>query len=129
MDLITPTEWEARISIQNQEDGIVVLAEKLKKIAKANHVLLKLGDDGLLVQTSSSNEDDIYTDQVPALNTAPVDVAGAGDSLLIASAMAMATGANIWEVGLLGSLAAAVQVGRIGNIPLNPQELIKAINH
>ena len=128
MDLITPTEWEARISIQNQEDGIVVLAEKLKKIAKANHVLLKLGDDGLLVQTSSSNEDDIYTDQVPALNTAPVDVAGAGDSLLIASAMAMATGANIWEVGLLGSLAAAVQVGRIGNIPLNPQELIKAIN-
>jgi hypothetical protein len=42
--------------------------------------------------------------------------------------MAMATGANIWEVGLIGSLAAAVQVGRIGNIPLNPQELIKAIN-
>ncbi len=90
--------------------------------------MLKLGDDGLLVQTASSNEDDIFTDQVPALNMTPVDVSGAGDSLLIASAMAMATGANIWEVGLIGSLAAAVQVGRIGNIPLNPQELIKAIN-
>ena len=126
MDLITPTEREARLSLKNQDDGLVVLAEKLRASAEAKHVMLKMGEDGLLVQTSSQNGDGIYTDQVQALNTAPKDVAGAGDSLLITSAMAMATGANIWEMGLIGSMAAAVQVGRVGNIPLSEVELMDA---
>ncbi|MEY3721640.1 MAG: hypothetical protein RL618_2159, partial [Pseudomonadota bacterium] len=57
----------------------------------------------------------------------PKDVAGAGDSLLIAGAMAMACGANIWEAGCLGSLAAAIQVGRVGNTPLQIVELTREI--
>jgi len=127
MDLITPTEREARLSLKNQEDGLVVLAEKLRASAEAKHIMLKLGEDGLLVQTSSQNGDGIYTDQVQALNSTPKDVAGAGDSLLITSAMAMAAGANIWEMGLIGSIAAAIQVGRIGNVPLSADEVIRAI--
>ena len=35
----------------------------------------------------------------------PVDVTGAGDSMLISSAMIMAVGGNIWEAALIGSLA------------------------
>ena len=127
MDLITPTEREARLSLKNQEDGLVVLAEKLRASAEAKHIMLKLGEDGLLVQTSSQNGDGIYTDQVQALNSTPKDVAGAGDSLLITSAMAMAAGANIWEMGLIGSIAAAIQVGRIGNVPLSADEVIRAL--
>ena len=126
MDLITPTEREARVSLRNQEDGLVVLAEKLRESATAKHIMLKMGQDGLLAQTSMGNGDGIYTDQVPALNSAPKDVAGAGDSLLISSAMAMAAGANIWEMGLIGSMAAAVQVGRVGNVPLSSVELMGA---
>ncbi len=57
------------------------------------------------------------------MNTAPKDVAGAGDSLLTCTAMALAVGANIWQSLYLGSLAAACQVGRLGNIPLTPEEL------
>jgi len=127
VDLITPTEHEARISMKNQEDGVVVLAEGLRSLAEAKHVLLKMGDEGLLVQSLSDGEEGIYTDQVPALNGAPKDVAGAGDSLLISSAMAMAVGASIWEMGLIGSLAAAVQVGRVGNKPLSANELIESL--
>ena len=33
VDLLTPTEHEARVSIKNFEDGLVVLAEKTKNIA------------------------------------------------------------------------------------------------
>ncbi len=131
MDLITPTEREARIAARNHEDGLVVLAEKLRKQAQAKNVLLKMGEEGLLIHGWDSSrcetQTGIMTDQVPALNSHPKDVAGAGDSLLIAGAMALACGANIWEAGYLGSLAAAIQVGRVGNTPLNIDELIREI--
>ena len=51
MDLITPTEREARISTKSHEDGLVVLSEKLRKIAAAKHVILKMGGDGLSSNT------------------------------------------------------------------------------
>ena len=68
------------------------------------------------------------TDKIGALNTAPQDVAGAGDSLLITSALALASGGNIWEAACLGSLSAAVQVGRIGNKPLRIKELMSELD-
>lgn len=125
MDLITPTEREARISTKNREDGLVVLAENLRHLAEAKNVLLKLGEEGLLIHAGVKYESEIMTDQIPALNSHPKDVAGAGDSLLITSAMALACGANIWEAACLGSLAAAIQVGRVGNTPLQSSELIQ----
>ena len=128
MDLITPTEREARISTRNREDGLVVLAEQLRQQAAAHNVLLKLGEEGLLVHASTSDRADWLTDRVDALNSAPKDVAGAGDSLLIASAMALACGGSIWEAACLGSLAAAVQVGRLGNTPLRTEELLRELD-
>lgn len=127
MDLITPTEREARVSTRNREDGLVILAEQLRAQASAHNVLLKLGEEGLLIHAANDEGDDWLTDRVDALNSAAKDVAGAGDSLLIASAMALACGATIWEAACLGSLAAAVQVGRVGNTPLRTEELVREL--
>ena len=127
MDLITPTEREARISTRNREDGLVVLAEQLRQQATAHNVLLKLGEEGLLIH-AGNGQDDWLTDRVDALNSAAKDVAGAGDSLLITSAMTLACGGTIWEAACLGSLAAAVQVGRVGNTPLRTEELLRELS-
>ncbi len=124
MDLLTPTEREARISTKNHEDGLVILAEQLRQQANARNVLLKMGEEGMLVHADGGDADKFLTDQVPALNAHPKDVAGAGDSLLIASAMALASGANIWQASCLGSLAAAIQVGRVGNTPVLVSEVL-----
>jgi rfaE bifunctional protein kinase chain/domain len=118
MNLITPTEREARISVRNHEDGLVVLAQQLKSASGAKNILLKLGGEGVLVHGAEID------DRIGALNQTPKDVAGAGDSLLISSAMALARGGNIWEAALLGSLAAAIQVGRVGNTPIESSELL-----
>lgn len=131
MDLITPTEREARIATRNHEDGLVVLAEILRKQAQTKNLLLKLGEEGVLLHAYDDTVKDlerrILTDQIPALNANAKDVAGAGDSLLITSGMALASGADICEAGLLGSIAAAIQVGRVGNKPLNIAELLAEI--
>ena len=68
-----------------------------------------------------------HTDRIPALNSSPRDVAGAGDSLLVVSAMAMAVGATPWEAAYLGSVAAAVQVSRVGNTALQTSDLVREI--
>ncbi|MEO1352810.1 MAG: PfkB family carbohydrate kinase, partial [Cyanobacteria bacterium J06635_15] len=46
MNLITPTEREARLGTRNSEDGLVVLAEQLRRKASAQNVFMTLGEEG-----------------------------------------------------------------------------------
>ena len=63
------------------------------------------------------------------LNKNPIDVAGAGDSMLVASGLCLAAGGTIWAASALGSYAAAIQVSRLGNIPIDKNDLIELINN
>lgn len=127
VDLITPTEYEARISTRNREDGLVILAEQLRKNTETKNVLLKLGGDGMLIHSGGINGS-WRTDKIPALNNNPKDVAGAGDSLLITTAMAHALKGCIWRSALLGSISASIQVGRVGNVPLKKEDLLSVLS-
>jgi rfaE bifunctional protein kinase chain/domain len=117
-DLITSTEREARLELKDENSGLVILAEKLRSELGARNILLKLGGDGVIIHGTDSEGQIISTDQVPALNDSFVDTSGAGDSLLAAAALSLASSATIYEATLLGSLVAAIQVGRIGNTPI-----------
>jgi rfaE bifunctional protein kinase chain/domain len=126
VDLLTPTEREARISTRNREDGLVILAEQLRQQSSACNILLKLGEEGVLIHAKNDGlKQGWFTDRIDALNSNPKDVAGAGDSLLITSALTLASGGSIWEAACLGSLAAAIQVGRVGNTPIRSSELVQ----
>lgn len=126
MHLLTPTEREARISLRNHEDGLVVIAERLRQQARARNIILKLAAEGALLHIEG-DDGQPQTDRMPALNTAPQDVAGAGDSLLIASAMTLAAGGSPWQAAMLGSLAAALQISRLGNRPLCTHDILESL--
>jgi bifunctional ADP-heptose synthase (sugar kinase/adenylyltransferase) len=79
-----------------------------------------MGEEGFLIQSNNSKW---QTDKIAALNQNPKDVSGAGDSLLITSSMILACGGDIWDASLIGSLAAAIQVSRLGNTPLKIDDL------
>lgn len=128
MRLVTPTEREARLAVRDFSSGLVQLTSKLQAAAAAENVLMTLGSEGVFIQTSGKpGPDGLLTDRLPAMNTAPRDVAGGGDSMLVGAAMALAVGAPIWPAAYIGSLAAACQVGRVGNVPLRADELIEEI--
>lgn len=126
MGIVTPTEREIRLSINDFESGLVVLSEKLHKRSNSKYIFTTLGREGILIY--NSNENELLTDNIQALNTNAKDVSGAGDSLLTCSAMSKVVGANVWESAYLGSMAAAIQVSRVGNIPIKKDELLKEIN-
>ena len=125
--LITPTEHEARVALRNQSDGLVVVAESLGSIVGADHVLLTLGAEGTLVN-STGGGGGWTTDRLPALNDSPKDVSGAGDCLLTTATLALTVGASIWEAACLGAVAASVQVGKVGNVPLRREELLEILS-
>jgi rfaE bifunctional protein kinase chain/domain len=126
MDLLTATELEARISLGNQEDGLVIIAENLRDKSSAQNIIIKLADEGILIH-SKEKELDSKTDRLPALNDNPKDVAGAGDSMLITSALTMAAGGTFGQAAAIGSFAAGLQVSRLGNLPLSKEEMIKTL--
>lgn len=121
--LLTPTEREARLALKDFASGLVVLADNLLHKAGAGNVIMTLGEAGILIQPGGNEE----TDQLPALNPMAKDVAGAGDSLLVVAALALAAGGNIWQAACLGSLGAAIQVSREGNIPLSADDMLRGL--
>ncbi|NWH04967.1 PfkB family carbohydrate kinase [Desulfobacter latus] len=128
MKLLTPTEREARLAVRDFESGLVVLAEKLRKKSKAENIFITLNKEGMLIHAGQSGTSQWLTDRISAMNIAPQDPSGAGDSLLITSGLAMASGTDIWQAAYLGSLAAACQVERTGNIPLTPADMIRKLS-
>ncbi len=127
MLLLTPTEHEARLAVRDTGSGLAFLADALHRKARAGHVFITLGAEGVLVHSADGAHRGLVTDQLPAFNTAPKDVSGAGDCLLMCSSMALVAGATIWESAYLGSIAAACQVGRVGNFPLSAAEVIQEL--
>ena len=127
MSLISATEREVRISLRDNDDGLTVIAERLRNKAKAMHVMMKLGSDGVLVHTKGP-DGRTMTNQFPALNRSPIDVAGAGDSMLIAAGLTLATGASLWEATVIGSVASALQVAKLGNQPISQAEFLSALH-
>ncbi|MBM3513319.1 MAG: adenylyltransferase/cytidyltransferase family protein [Alphaproteobacteria bacterium] len=125
--LLTATEYEARLALRDQNSGLAALGFKLLGVTSGTSAFVKLGAAGVLIVSAPHAKMLGVEDRLPALNSNPRDVSGAGDSMLTASAMALAAGASTWEAAYLGAVAAGIQTGRVGNIPITPVELRDAV--
>jgi bifunctional ADP-heptose synthase (sugar kinase/adenylyltransferase) len=126
MALITPTEREARLALNDFETGLAAIGARLMAKARAANLVVTLGAEGMLINACCDGV--IRTDRLPAFNLSPRDVAGAGDSFFTCSTMALRVGADVWQSSYLGALAAALQVSRVGNGPLTTAELVAEID-
>ena len=54
IDLVTPTEYEARINLRDFDSGLVVLSKNLMKM-KAKYMLLTLSKEGVMIQASKKS--------------------------------------------------------------------------
>lgn len=123
-DFLSATEREVRLATNDFKSGLQNVANMLIAQACVKNLLVKLGAEGLITIKAS----EIYTtDTLPALNSNPVDVAGAGDALLAAASLCRGVGGTIFEAAYLGSIAAAIQVSRLGNTPLRASDLLSKI--
>lgn len=122
-DLITPNEREARFALADQDSGVRPLASHLYDEAACKTLILKLGDRGVLTCTSPDHEavDSFFS--VDSFVHQVVDAVGAGDALLAYATLAMLVSGSAVEATILGSMAAACECERDGNLPVTPQDV------
>jgi bifunctional ADP-heptose synthase (sugar kinase/adenylyltransferase) len=56
-----------------------------------------------------------------------VDVAGAGDVLLVAASLSKISGVDIWHSAILGMLCSGIHVGNVGNTPIKMNSLLSYV--
>ncbi len=131
VNLITATEKEVRNETRDQTGGITFTSLELQKSLNCPILIVKVGADGILMHVSKSEsllESEQYTEKLPAFNAHAKDVSGAGDSLLAITALTMSIGASPLESAFLGSITAAIQVSRIGNVPITTNDVEKILD-
>jgi rfaE bifunctional protein kinase chain/domain len=122
-DMICPTERETRIALSDQESGLEKLSHDLISKTNTKNTLITLGSDGFIAYHKVNNSTEIKSQHFPALNSNPIDVAGAGDTLLATVTAALSSGMNLIEASVIGSAAAAIATSKVGNQPIQLKEL------
>jgi len=123
IDLISPTEREARIALGNQDDGIERVANLLQTATEARYLVIKLGADGFVTYGPADESGERSRQSFPALTINPVDVTGAGDTLLAVMGCALASGVGLLPAAALASCACATAVRSLGNHPVTQSRL------
>jgi len=125
-DLITPNEKEARFSMGDQDTVIRPLGSRLYEEARCKVLILKLGSRGAMTFREAGGElrsffgVDSFADHV-------IDAVGSGDALLAYAALALKATGDPVTASILGSMAAAVECEIDGNIPVEPEMVLKKI--
>jgi bifunctional ADP-heptose synthase (sugar kinase/adenylyltransferase) len=127
-DLITPNEREARFALADQDSGIRFLASSLYDEAKCKLLMLKLGERGVLACRNSDHSalDSFFV--IDSFVDNLIDAVGAGDALLAYSTLAMLVSHNDAIATTLGTVAAACECERDGNIPVTPDDVLEKLD-
>jgi len=125
-DLITPNEREARFSLADQDSSISVLTRELERKTKFKNLILKLGERGIVSVKNEELKRPAFT--LPSFANKVVDSTGTGDAMLSYATLSMISTKSLVISSILGSLAAACECEKYGNIIIKPEHIIDKIN-
>ena len=124
-DLITPNEKEARFALGDQDTVVRPLGSELHTEANCRILILKMGERGSLTfrRDIETSKDVRFFFALDSFASNVVDAVGAGDALLAYATLALKVTENEVIASVLGSLAAAVECEKDGNIPISPENV------
>jgi D-beta-D-heptose 7-phosphate kinase/D-beta-D-heptose 1-phosphate adenosyltransferase len=123
--ILTPNTNEAsigsKIDIEN-EDSLLRAGNLLLKRLKCAAVLITRGEQGM-----SLFEQGRTVIHIPTVAREVFDVTGAGDTVIGALTLAMASGASMADAARIANYAAGIVVGIVGTATVMPEELKQRI--
>lgn len=120
--LICPNEKEARLALQDKHSVLEQLSQELIKQTNSERLVMKLGSEGFIAYDRERNGK-LKSQAFPALSVNPLDVTGAGDSLLALFATGLASGEAMMPTSALACCMAAIAVEKMGNTPIKAKEI------
>tara|TARA_A100001035_G_scaffold279856_1_gene282662 strand:+ start:1266 stop:2759 length:1494 start_codon:yes stop_codon:yes gene_type:complete len=125
--LLCPNEKEARIALRDNHSGIEKISNDIISSLNAEGLIMKLGPNGF-ISYDCSDKQNIIRQAFPALTVNPLDVAGAGDSIMAVMANGLASNHRMMTTSALACCMASISVSNMGNIPIKSSELINFLN-
>ena len=112
--VIFPNEKEARVALKDKDSGLETICQKLIKITSSKGLLLTLGAEGLIAFDCNDDKKAIRQ-AFPSLAVNPIDVSGAGDSLMAFISTSISSGASLMNSAALGCCMSSIAVQNMGN--------------
>ena len=116
--LLSPNERELRLALQNKDSGLESLCMQLLADTHCERLIVKLAAEGFIAYDRGS-DGGIFSQPFPALSVNPLDVAGAGDSVLAVMATGLASRQCMMPTAALACCMAALAVETMGNTPIS----------
>ena len=126
VDLLCPTEREARSTLNDHDSGLSSVGWNILQRTQARHLFVTLEKRGMVVFERQSQDRGspewagrLKSEQWPSFGENVVDRLGCGDALLATSTLCLAAGAGVMTAAYLGNAAAALEIAKLGNHPVD----------
>ena len=120
---LTPNRMEASEAVgrELETDADVQRAgEEILGRLECEGLLITLGEDGMCLFEQNGRHT-----RIPTVAQEVFDVAGAGDTVIAAFTLALASGADMEQAARIANCAAGIVVGKLGVAVATPQELLE----
>lgn len=124
--LLCPNERELRLAMQDKDSGLESLSQKLLSQNRCQRLIVKLAAEGFIAYDRDLSGK-VFSQPFPALSVNPLDVAGAGDSVLAVMATGLASGQKMMHAAALSCCMASLAVETMGNTPISADVLVNSI--
>lgn len=124
--LLCPNERELRLALQDKDSGLESLSQQLLADTHCERLIVKLAADGFIAYDRDSSGR-MISQPFPALSVNPLDVAGAGDSVLAVMATGLASRQAMMPTAAVACCMAALSVESMGNNPISVENLRNCI--
>ncbi|MBN1830673.1 MAG: D-glycero-beta-D-manno-heptose-7-phosphate kinase [Deltaproteobacteria bacterium] len=125
VDVITPNHHEAaafcRIEIADEE-SLVQAGRRMLHELNCRSVLITQGKDGMTLFEGNGE-----ISHVPTVARKVFDVTGAGDTVISALCLGLASGMDLKSAAMIANFAAGIVVGEVGTSTVGVEDLKKAI--
>jgi bifunctional ADP-heptose synthase (sugar kinase/adenylyltransferase) len=130
VDLLSPTERELRATLHDYEQGLSSVAWRLLQATQARHLFVTLAKRGLIIFDRRAQDPSnpgwsqrLRSEHLPSFAEHPLDRLGCGDALLSAAVLVLAAEEDLIQAAYLGNAAAALEIARLGNKPVDSASL------
>ncbi len=122
---LTPNLKEAQSVVNTKirnKSQLPFLGKIIMKKLNLKALLITLGEDGMMLFSGKEYH------HIPTAALEVFDVSGAGDTVISAFTLSLASGSSYKEAAMIANLAAGVVVGKLGAATVSKKELNKAID-
>ena len=123
---LTPNRSEAGAAVGRElktNEDVEQAGKQIVRRLQCESALITLGEDGMWLFERSGRQA-----RIPTVAQEVFDVAGAGDTVIAAFTLALATNASVEQAARLANYAAGIVVGKLGVAVATPEELIKRLS-